>query len=190
MYADVIDKAFEIMSRERFVPEYAQQMARVDTPVPIGFGQTNSQPSTVQLMLEWLEVEEGNKILDVGSGSGWTTALLSKLVGPKGYVYGVEIVPALVRFGQNNLAKFDIKNARIFQAGKKYGLPRHAPYDRILVSAAAKEFPRDLWEQLKSGGRMVIPLRNDILVMNKGKTGMTEVKVHPGFVFVPLVPMD
>src|SRR4051812_49232849 len=99
---DPIEQAFESVSRKNFVPEDLADRVLIDAPLPIGFGQTISQPTTVKMMLEWLGPQAGDKVLDVGSGSGWTTALLSHLVGPKGQVYAVELVPQLVDFGRQN----------------------------------------------------------------------------------------
>lgn len=161
--------------------------AAVDAPLPIGYGQTISQPTTVEMMLGWLEPEPGNKVLDVGSGSGWTTALLAQLVGPTGMVYAVELIPELVEFGRQNVERLGIGNAKFYRTGKQLGLPKHAPYDRILVSAAAEELPKQLIEQLKPGGKLVVPVRNDILEIEKEKDGSYEQAVHPGFVFVPLI---
>lgn len=175
------------MQRQHFMPDDIKDQANWDMALPIGFGQTISQPYTVQMMLEWLEVESGNKILDVGSGSGWTTALLSYLTGKRGFVYAVEKIPELVAFGRDNNRRFGVKNARFFLAGSQYGLPKHAPFDRILVSASAVSLPQKLVEQLNAGGKMVIPVVNDILEITKQTNGKLDIQTHPGFVFVPLV---
>lgn len=156
-------------------------------PLTIGHGQTNSQPTTVKMMLEWLDVKPGKKVLDVGSGSGWTTALLAYLVGTRGKVYAVERVPELVKFGRENNKKAGVTNTEFFEAGKTYGLPQHAPYDRILVSASARELPPELPGQLKVGGKLVIPVREDILEITKTGKETYKTITHPGFVFVPLV---
>ncbi|HEX5447979.1 MAG TPA: protein-L-isoaspartate O-methyltransferase [Candidatus Saccharimonadales bacterium] len=184
---DRIDSAFKAIKREWFVPEELKARSAVDTPLPIGFGQTISQPYTVRMMLEWLQVQPGDKILDVGSGSGWTSALLGYLTGPSGQVHAVEIVPALVAFGRANSRRTGLKNIRFHQAGRRYGLPRLAPYDRILVSATADEIPAELTNQLKPGGKLVIPVKNDIVEAQKQPGGKLETKTHPGFVFVPLI---
>ena len=184
---DEVAKAFRAVRREDYLPPEQIGMADLDTPLPIGFGQTNSQPMTVRLMLEWLEVEPGSKILDVGSGSGWTTALLAKLTGPKGKVYAVEIVPELVDFGRDNCQRAGVVNAEFHQAGKKLGLPKFAPYDRILVSAEASRLPEELLGQLISGGKLVVPVKTDILEVEKLPGGQTDIFIHPGFVFVPLL---
>ena len=182
-----ITSAFEKMKRKNFLPDDLKPEAVIDAPLPIGFGQTNSQPTTVRMMLEWLEPEPGNKILDVGAGSGWTTALLAHIVGPKGKVYAVEKVPELLEFGRENAKRARVKNAEFFRAGKVFGLPRHAPYDRILVSAAAQELPNELLKQLKVGGKLVIPVQYDVLEIEKTGTEKYEIFTHHGFSFVPLV---
>lgn len=184
---DAIEKAFNIIHRQDFVPESLRGQADVDTPLPIGFGQTISQPYTVRLMLEWLDAQASEKILDVGSGSGWTSALLSQIVGPKGKIFAVELIPELVKFGRNNCKKAGVKNVEFFQASQEYGLPNHSPYDRILVSASAKNLPKELLTQLKIGGKLIIPVQNDILEITKKSKSDFETIIHPGFVFVPLV---
>ena len=102
--ADAVDAAFAAQPREGFLPPEQRPHAALDRPLPIGWGQTNSQPTTVANMLRLLRVAPGMRVLDVGAGSGWTTALLAHLVGPRGQVHGVERVPELVRFGADNLA--------------------------------------------------------------------------------------
>lgn len=184
---DVIDKAFQATPRDNFLPPEVKGRADLDIPLPIGFGQTNSQPSTVRLMLQWLSPQVGDKILDVGSGSGWTTALLGHLVGARGKVYAVERVRELVGFGAENCRRIGINNVKFYSAGEMYGLPDCAPYDRILVSAAASRLPKDLINQLKIGGRMVIPMQNGIFVINKISEEEYEAEEYPYFAFVPLV---
>lgn len=182
-----IDQAFQLLKRSNFLPLAMKPMAGLDSPLPIGHNQTNSQPSTVGRMLEWLDPRAGDRVLDVGSGSGWTTALLSYIVGPKGSVYAVEKVPELVEFGRRNNKKAGVKNVRFFKAGEVYGLPEYAPFDRILVSASADELPEVLLGQLKTGGKLVVPVKNDILEIFKTKDGKYETTTHSGFVFVPLI---
>lgn len=184
---DFIEKAFAKYPRQNFMPDSVKSQANWDMALPIGYGQTISQPTTVQMMLEWLEPEPGNKILDVGSGSGWTTALLSYLVGPKGKIYAVERIPELLEFGRNNCQNASIENAKFYLAGQEYGLPKFAPFDRILVSAAANKLPQTLLDQLKIDGKMVIPIQNDILEITKTSQKKFEIVKHSGFVFVPLV---
>lgn len=184
---DAIGRAFKSVHRVDFVPEWLKDQVSIDSALPIGFGQTISQPTTVRMMMEWLEAQPGEKILDIGSGSGWTSALLSYIIGPKGKVFAVEKVPELVKIGRNNCKKLDLKNIQFFQAGESYGLPQFSPFDRILVSATAQKLPVELLDQLKVGGKLVIPVRNDILEIHKTSDDDFDTKTHPGFIFVPLV---
>lgn len=184
---DKIDQAFQEISRADFLPGDAKQSASFDQPVVIGFGQTNSQPTTVRMMLEWLDPRPDDKILDVGSGSGWTTALLGYLVGLEGHVYAVEKIPELVEFGASNCKKAGIKNVNFYEAHDSFGLQQLMPYDRILVSAAADELPDELKDQLKVHGRLVIPIKNSIFVIDKLNKDKYEQTEYPGFAFVPLL---
>jgi len=177
--------AFESVDRVDFLPSAPNPYG--DFPISIGYEQTNSQPTTVAITLEFLKPEKGEKILDVGAGSGWTTALLAHMVGDKGKVYGVERISELVDFGSKNLEKYDFDNVSINLSGKEIGLVKEASFDKILVSAAAKELPEELVEQLKIGGRMVIPVRNSVWVVDKINKNEFEVEKHYGFSFVPLV---
>ncbi len=181
---DII-KAFEKVDRVDFIPEKPRVFCK--HPKTIGHGQTNSQPLTVAIMLEFLKPLRGDRILDVGTGSGWTTALLAHTVGEKGEVYGVEVIADLVKFGQRNLKKYKFNNASILEAGDVLGFPTEAPFDKILVSAAAPKLPKVLVRQLKVGGRMVIPVQNSIWVVNKVSNNTTKIRKHYGFSFVPLV---
>jgi protein-L-isoaspartate(D-aspartate) O-methyltransferase len=184
---DRIAQAFAKYGRSNFVPPEVKDRAQVDAPLPIGYGQTISQPTTVEMMLEWLDAQPGDKVLDVGSGSGWSTALLSHIVGPKGRVCAVELVPELVEFGMDNAERAGVKNATFHQAAETYGLPENGPFDRILVSAAADKVPKELVAQLKPGGKLVIPVHNSIYEISKTQNGEIKSQEHPGFVFVPLI---
>jgi protein-L-isoaspartate(D-aspartate) O-methyltransferase len=184
---DRIELAFQQVNRVEFLPENVHRRAHYDQALPIGYGQTNSQPSTVEAMLRWLDPQAGETILDVGSGSGWTTALLAVLVEPGGSVDAVEIIPELVEFGQQNCQRLDIDNVAFFEAGNAIGLPEHAPYDRILISASTTEFPESLVEQVRTGGKIVIPVRSDVLEITKTSNTTFNSITHPGYIFVPLV---
>lgn len=180
-------KAFTWVDRADFVAPETLEFAYEDRPLPIGFGQTISQPYTVAFMLELLSPEAGDKILDLGSGSGWTTALLAACVGPKGQIFGVEKVPGLVKFGQSNLAKYNFINASIQAAGKALGLSKAAPFDEILVSAAASALPQELIDQLRVGGSLVMPIQSSVFKITKLDRAKVKTQEFPGFAFVPLV---
>lgn len=187
MTVDAIEQAFRKTNRKNFVPESLHDQVNIDVPLPIGFGQTISQPTTVRMMLEWLGTQPGENVLDIGAGSGWTTALLSQITGPKGKVFAVERIPELVKMSRNNCSNTGLHNVKFFQAGTQYGLAEYSPYDRILVSASANKLPEELLTQLKDGGKLVIPIQNDILEITKTSDLSYESKTHSGFVFVPLL---
>jgi protein-L-isoaspartate(D-aspartate) O-methyltransferase len=185
---DRVRAAFAAVDRRRFLPRHERRFADLDRPLPIGHDQTNSQPRTVADMLELLEVQPGQRVLDVGSGSGWTTALLAQLVGPSGEVLGVERVPELAEWGARNLAEMDTPWATIHHAQPGVlGLPEHGPFDRILVSAEAEDLPQPLVDQLASPGRMVIPVRGRMVLVTRVRRGDVAVSVHGHYSFVPLI---
>lgn len=185
-----IKEAFSKIKREDFLPESVKNLAELNEALPIGSDQTISQPAVVAFMLEQLQPKEGDKILDIGSGSGWTTALLSEIVGKKGKVFALEIVSELKEFGENNVKKYGFIEEGITQFiltdGSK-GFLAKAPYDKILVSAACNEIPSIWKEQLKVGGKIVAPVGNSIkTIFKKSATEFDEID-HSGFVFVPLI---
>lgn len=184
--SQIID-AFLAVDRKYFVPDAFSEYTYVDAPLSIGEGQTISQPSTVAFMLEQLDVHQGHKVLDIGSGSGWTTALLCHIVGEEGSVLGVERVNALVSMGKKNLALFDpFGHCQINKAGDTLGKSGEK-FDRILVSASAKEIPKELFSQLKTGGILVIPVNESIFKFIKKAEGEMVQEEFYGFRFVPLI---
>jgi len=181
----IID-ALSKMDRINFIRPEDLNRAYMDNPLSIGYGQTISQPYTVVFMLELLQPEKGNKVLDIGSGSGWTTALLAYIVQKEGSVLGMEKASDLVKFGKSNIEKYNFTNAKIVQSGEKLGKPEEQ-FDRILVSAAAREVPDELVDQLKIGGRMVIPVQSSIYKVDKVSEDQVEKDENYGFSFVPLI---
>lgn len=167
----LIVHAFQHIDRAKFIkPEYVSR-AYEDRTLPIGSGQTISKPSEVAFMIEQLKPNRGDKILDVGTGSGWTTALLADITGYAGFVYGVEIMPELLDMSRSNVGKFMLRNVIIEPAHGELGLAKFAPYDKILVSAFVDRIPSDLVEQLKNGGTMVIPVKNRVVKVEKDENG-------------------
>ncbi len=185
-----IKEALSAIDRKDFVlPKYVDY-AYADRPLPIGEGQTISQPSTVVFMLELLEVEEGHRVLDAGSGSGWTTALLSHLVGPSGEVIAMELLPSLKDLGEQNYGKTQYQNAVFIQGNAAKGCPEKAPFHRILISAGAKSLPAALLSQLALGGKLIIPLqdsRGNLLLLEKLGEDDYKKSYYPGFAFVPFI---
>lgn len=198
-------RSFKKIKREDFLPariptwlgsvagelDEIKNLAELNEALPIGLGQTISQPLTVAFMLEKLEPKEGDKILDIGSGSGWTSALLAEIVGPKGMVVAIEILKDLVEFGENNVSKYNFveKGTVKFVYGDGCrGYKKEAPYNKILCSAAAcKRIPLEWKKQLKIGGRIVAPIDSSIwLFIKKSEDEFEEIE-FPGFAFVPLV---
>ena len=178
-----IISAFKEVERERFVPEEYSDMTYDDGALPIGQGQTISQPSTIAFMLQLLDVKNGQKILEVGSGSGYVLALLSKL-NPSGKVIGVERIKKLVNSSREILQ--DSKNIEVIYGSGFNGLKEKSPFDRILVSAAAQEIPKELVSQLNVSGILVIPVRDSIVVVEKDKKKEKR-REFEGFCFVPLI---
>jgi len=186
-----------------------KDLAEVNEALPIGFGQTISQPLVVAFMLELLRPQPGDKILDVGSGSGYSSALLAEIVGGKGKIIAIDIIPELVEFARNNISKYNFVKKGIVKFvcgdGSK-GLEEKSPFDKILCSATLGGKLPNAWKsQLKIGGRIVTPIKSSIWLFEKkspknppklrrnlgGSTGQAKYefksKEYPGFTFVPLI---
>jgi protein-L-isoaspartate(D-aspartate) O-methyltransferase len=178
-------EAMRKVPRHKFVPEYLRDMAYSDTPLPIGMGQTISQPYIVAYMTELLSPKKGQKILEVGTGSGYQAAVLSE-IGCE--VYTIEIVEPLAVYARSILSGLGYMDIH-FKIGDGYlGWESHAPYDGIVVTAASPEVPEPLTSQLKAGGRLIIPVGEDLqelLLVTKTKEGLREEKISP----VRFVPM-
>ena len=185
-----IINAFKVVKRRDFVPEEIKDLAELDSPLSIGYGQTISQPLVVAFMLELLQPKPGEEILDIGSGSGWTSALMAQIVGERGKVIAIEIIPQLAKFGRKNISRYNfIKKGivKIVCGDGSIGFVGEAPFDKILASASAKKLPSAWKQQLKVGGRIVASIKDSIWVFEKKPNGQFKEKEYPGFVFVPLV---
>ncbi len=192
-----IINAFQAINRADFLPAGMKDAAELNEALPIGYGQTISQPLVVAFMLELLQPEPGQNILDIGCGSGYTTALLSHII-QNGKVIGIEIVPELAKFAEKNIAKYGfIKEGivEVINADGSKGYRREAPFDAVMASAASnaagasaqEQIPEAWKKQLEVGGRIVCPIGNSIWLFIKKNENDFEEKEFPGFVFVPLI---
>ncbi len=184
-----VEKAFLEIPRELFVPEKLKDYAYVDTPLEIGNGQTISAPHMVAIMCEALDLKKGQKILEIGAGSGYHAAIVSKLIGDKGHLYTIERFPSLADNAKKNLERADIKNVTVELGDGSEGLPKYAPYDSIYVTCASPCIPPPLVEQLKDTGKLLIPVGQFIskLELLEKKNKKIIAKDLGGCAFVPLV---
>ena len=186
-----VERAFAKVRRELFVPEAYSEYIYADDALPTDLGQTISQPSTIAIMLELLDVKEGMKVLEVGSGSGYVLALLSEIVGKEGKVVGVEFLHELAEKSRESLAKENAGNVKVYEGDGGKGIENEKPFDRILVSAACPFIPKPLFDQLKEGGGVVAPVGDKytqvMQIMKKIKGKVVKEEYMGGhFVFVPL----
>eukprot|EP01047_Picozoa_sp_COSAG01_P008062 COSAG01_NODE_313_length_19043_cov_3.917177_1_plen_206_part_00 len=184
--SEAIKQAFVEIDRAYFIPHHLQSQAYMDQPLAIGEGQTISQPTTVAIMLEALDVKVGQRVLDIGSGSGWSAALVAYLVGESGQVTGLERHEKLLIQSRLNIRKWHMPQLCLYLAHDRLGMPESS-FDRILVSAAAPSFPGQLLNQLNPNGILVIPIQNDILICKKDSHGNVTQQSLSGFRFVPLL---
>lgn len=180
--------AMAAVARHEFVPPEEQGAAYLDIPLPIGHGQTISQPYIVALMTELLNVQPTDKILEVGAGSGYQAAVLARLARE---VHTVEIVSALARTCRERLARLGISNVSVHEGDGSLGLPEEAPFDGIMVTAAARQVPPALNDQLKNGGRLVIPIglpwsTQELVLVEKNLQGELSARSILPVRFVPL----
>ena len=185
-----VKRAFEAVDRKDFVEDDYKVEAYEDYPLPTKEGQTISQPTTVAFMLELLDPQEGDTVLDIGSGSGWVTALLGHMVGDDGKVIGLEIKPSLIAEGQKNIRKYSDLPIEIRQAQKETGLYKEGPYNRIISGATfptKEDLPVELLFQLSNGGVMVIPVGESLFKFEKVSEDEIYESEFPGFTFVPYI---
>jgi protein-L-isoaspartate(D-aspartate) O-methyltransferase len=188
---DLVIDAMEHIDRVEFVPEEMELLVNADVALPIGYGQSIPKPLVVAFMLELLDPQKGQKILDIGSGSGWTTALLARIVGEKGKVISLERIKSLCDFAEKNTDKYDFVKKGIVEFHSvdiAEGLSGEAPYDRIMVAPSVlDEASQTLKNQLKIGGKMVIPIGNSVVYLERENETDFSREEFPGFDFVPFI---
>ncbi len=179
-------EAMRKVPRHEFVPAGLRDNAYDDTPLPIGYGQTISQPYIVALMTECLQLKGGEKVLEVGTGSGYQAAVLAEIAGQ---VYSIEIVKPLAEEAAERLVRLGYKNVHVKHGDGYFGWPEEAPFDGIIVTAAPEDVPRPLIDQLKPGGRLVIPVGDwsqDLIVVTKDESGRIRRRSVIPVRFVPM----
>ena len=182
-------EAFKKVPREKFIKKEHLDEAYGDYPLAIGEGQTISQPTTVMIMTQALELKEGDKVLEVGTGSGYQAAIIANIVGKKGKVISTEIAYDLAEFAKNNIKKLNIKNIKIIKHDGSKGYEKEAPYDKMIITAACPRIPKPLTSQLKENGIIVAPvgsmLEQVMIKARKKNNKLIEEKLGD-FQFVPL----
>ena len=184
-----VEKAFLKIPREKFVPYEYYHNAYIDTPLKIGFNQTISAPHMVAIMAEALDIRKGQKILEIGTGSGYHVAIVSKLVGEKGYVYSIERFTKLAKKAEENIKKIKIKNIKIEIGDGSKGLKKNSPYDRIYFTCAAPGISDIIVNQLKIKGKLLIPVGKTVCNLILLEKNENEIKKYNlgGCAFVPLI---
>ncbi|MBO8179201.1 MAG: protein-L-isoaspartate O-methyltransferase [Archaeoglobus sp.] len=182
-------EAIKKVPRHLFVPERYKEEAYVDTPLPIGYGQTISAPHMVAIMCELLDLKEGDKVLEVGTGCGYHAAVVAEIVGKKRKVISIEYIPELAERARTILKALGYENVEVIVGDGSKGYEKEAPYDKIYVTAAAPDIPKPLVDQLKPGGKMVIPIGNSVqwlVIVEKDEEGNVKKRNWGSVRFVPL----
>ena len=186
---DNVESAFRNIPRHEFVSSSELDRAYYNEPLPIMKNQTISQPGVVSRMSEWLDVKDGQNILEIGTGSGWQTAILSYLVGT-GIVHSIEIHPELEKFARKNLKKFCLDNVNVILGDGSIGYSKASPYDRIIITAACTEIPLPLLDQLSDDGLIIAPVGDSsqsLVLLKKTSKEIIEIKNESNYIFVPLL---
>lgn len=181
-------KAMRATPRHLFVPENVRSSAYQDRPLPIGHGQTISQPYIVGSMSDLLQIQPTHKVLEIGTGCGYQAAILSQLAKQ---VYSIEIVDALAKQSARTLRELGYRNVTVRSGDGYLGWPEEAPFDRIILTAAPPEMVQTLVNQLKNGGRLIAPIGVEsqvLVIVDKDAQGRTQQRTRYGVAFVPMVP--
>ncbi|MCX8204898.1 MAG: protein-L-isoaspartate(D-aspartate) O-methyltransferase [Candidatus Nezhaarchaeota archaeon] len=192
-----VAKAMLKVPREEFIPSKYRDLAYVDSPIPIGYGQTTSALHMTAWLIEAAQLKPGFKVLEIGSGCGYMAAVYAEIVAPedsevKGHVYTIEIIKELAQIAESNLKRLGYSDrVTVIHGDGGLGYEAAKPYDAIIVTAASPDIPSPLIEQLKPGGRIVIPIGSpgfyqDLVLVEKGPNGKVSYKSLGGCVFVPL----
>ncbi|MEK6917606.1 MAG: protein-L-isoaspartate O-methyltransferase [Nanoarchaeota archaeon] len=188
-FSEKIINAFAAVDRKNFIPPLIKFLAYDDNALPIGHGQTISQPHTIAVMLDLLHLKKDQKVLEVGCGSGYVLALMSEIVSENGKVYGLEIIRDLVERSKKPLYKY--QNVQALYGDGRFGMHEKAPFDRILISAALTTIPEYLVNQLNNDGIIVAPIGNEsmqsLVAYKKSEDGLSIIEQVPGFAFVHFV---
>ncbi|MBS3151721.1 protein-L-isoaspartate(D-aspartate) O-methyltransferase [Candidatus Woesearchaeota archaeon] len=185
---DEILEVIKSVKREKFIPKKYMQQAYENIPLPIGHKATISQPYTVAFMLQELELKPKQNVLEIGTGSGYNAALISRLIGKRGKLYTLEIIPELVEYSKKNLKNY--KNIKVLEKDGSKGLQEKAPFDRIIQTAASKSLQKNLIAQLKINGIYLAPIgpsyNQKLIKVRKTKHKIMHQSLGD-FIFVPLV---
>jgi len=182
-------KAFLKIPRENFIPENLKNSAYYDTPLEIGNRQTISAPHMIAIMCEALDFKEGQKVLEIGTGSGYHAAIVSEIIGKKTKIYSIERFSDLAKKAKERIKKIEIKNIEIIVGDGSLGYKKESPYDIIYLTCAAPNIPKTLIEQLKDSGKLLIPVGKmfcDLILLKKDKGEIIK-KNLGGCAFVPLI---
>jgi protein-L-isoaspartate(D-aspartate) O-methyltransferase len=177
-------KAMKINPRHKFVPKELWHLAYENRPLSIGYGQTISQPYIVGLMIDKLNLDKSDKVLEIGTGSGWSTAILACMTNK---IYSIELVKELYEKALNRITKSKFKNIYLINGNGWNGYSKEAPYDKIIVNAEADKIPEKLIDQLKINGIMIIPLLNELLLIKKINNNKLDKTIITYVAFVPFV---
>ena len=181
--------AFNNIPRELFVPKQFQEIAYLDQPLPTFRQQSVSQPTTTMIMLQALSLQPGEKVFELGSGGGYETALISKMVGKKGKVVSAEVIPELVQIAKTNSEMMGIHNLLFLEADGSEGYLPQAPYDKAIITAACPAIPQPIIDQLREGGIVIAPIgdiKEQVLVKGTKVNGRLDLEFLGSFQFMPM----